>query len=209
MTLVTDWHPGSVAELGPEFPELPPSRPGYLHAMQLLRTAAIVALSACASAFAFAGVLAVGDEVPDVTLAMADGTDSKLSSREGRAVILFFYGTWSKKAPDDAARLDALRKLRAKQKLDVIGVARDAKPADAKKFGEDNKLGFPQAADAKGDLFKRFSEKGLPWVVLIDGKRKLRYSGGGVDDEAIETALVEVLGKRDPEKPKDPAPPKK
>ena len=72
-----------------------------------IRRALLVSLAAVpvlvAAVSAFAGLLAVGDEVPDVTLTMSDGKDQKLSTHEGRAVVLFFYGTWSKKAPGDAA----------------------------------------------------------------------------------------------------------
>lgn len=149
---------------------------------------------------AYAGVLEVGGDVPDVAITMADGTETKLSGQADRTVVLYFYGTWMKRAGTDAAAIDGLRKAREKQKLTVIGVARDAKAEDAKKFGEDQKLGFPQAADPKGELYKRFAEKGLPYVVVIDGKRKLRYSAGGVDTDAIEAVLVEQLGKRDPAK---------
>lgn len=176
-----------------------------MEAMQIHRTAVrIVAatLAAAGAGAALAGVLATGDEVPDVTLQMADGKDAKLSAHEGRTVVLFFYGTWSKKAGADAAKVDGLRTGREKQALDVIGVARDAKAADAKQFGEDHKLGFPQAADPKSELFNRFSEKGLPWVVVIDGKRKLRYTAGGVAEDDVDAALTDLLGKRE-EKKKD------
>jgi peroxiredoxin len=166
--------------------------------LTLAGTAVVFTLAAAATAFA--GVLAIGEDVPDVTLSMADGTDAKLSAHDGKAVVLFFYGAWNKKAPAEAARIDGIRKGRAKQKLVVVGVARDAKAADAKKFGEDHKLGFAQAADPKGELFKRFSEKGLPWVVVLDGKRKLKYSAGGVDEDGIEGVLTDLLGKKEPEK---------
>lgn len=175
---------------------------------RLSLTGAAVVFSLAAAASAFAGALAIGEDVPDVTLTMADGTDVKLSAHEGKAVVLFFYGAWNKKAPAEAARIDGVRKGREKQKLVVIGVARDAKAADAKKFGEDHKLGFAQAADPKGELFKRFSEKGLPWVVVMDAKRKLKYSAGGVEEDAIETALTDLLGKKDEKKDSEKEPKK-
>ena len=44
------------------------------------------------------------DEVAEVTLSMADGTEKKLSSYEGTTVLLFFYGTWERRSGDDAIR---------------------------------------------------------------------------------------------------------
>jgi peroxiredoxin len=154
-----------------------------------------------------ADVYKVGDTVEDATLSMADGTEAKLSANEGSVVVLFFYATWEKHVDESAAQVDTIRRARAKQKLAVIGVARDAKPADAKKFGDDHTLGFPQAADPKSELYDRFATKGLPYVAILDGERKLKHSAAGVDEDAIETVLTDLLGAKDPapEKKKDEA----
>ena len=112
-------------------------------------------------------------------------------------MILFFYGTWEKHVHESAAQVDSIRKARTKQKLSVIGVARDAKAADAKKFADDNKLGFPQALDAKAALYGKFATKGTPWFALLDGKRKLKHSAAGVDEETLDAALADLLGAKD------------
>lgn len=151
----------------------------------------------------------VGDDVEDHTLVMSDGKDAKLSAHEGSVVVLLFYGTWARHAADDAARIEAIRKARAKQKLVAIGVARDAKAEDVRKFAEEKKLPFPQAADAKAELYGRFAKKGLPWVAVLDARRRLKLSAAGVDEEAIEAVLTDLLGAKDPppEKKKDETPP--
>jgi peroxiredoxin len=166
------------------------------------RPAVLAALFLATVAWA-AELYKVGDTVADATLTMADGKDAKLSSWEGNAVVLFFYGTWQKRAPDMAAKVDSIRKARAKQKLTVVGVARDGKADEAKKFGEDHKVGFPQAADAKAELYGKFASKGLPYVVVMDGKRKLTYSAAGVDEDLVESALAAILGAKDPPPEKD------
>lgn len=168
--------------------------------MQSRWTLALVATAALAGS-ALAGLLSVGDEVPDLTLPMADGKPRKLSSWEDRTVVLFFYGTWSKRVAADLDAVAALRKGREAQALTLVGVARDAKPDDVRKFAADRKLDFPQAADPKGEIYGRFAEKGLPWLAVIDGRRKLRWSAAGVQSEGVEAALTEILGA--PEQPKD------
>ena len=167
--------------------------------------AALVVLALGAGALA-AGVFKVGDTADDATLAMVDGTERKLSAVDGHATLLYFYGMWPRRAADDAKSIETLRKARAKQKLDVIGIARDAKAADAKKFAEDAKLGFPQAVDAKSELYAKFATKGIPYVVVLDPSRKVKYSAAGIDADAIETALTELLGAKDAP---DAPPPKK
>ena len=146
-----------------------------------------------------AGTYKVGDDVADAKLTTADGKETKLSSYEGNAVVLFFYRvTDARHAVDDAKKVEAIRKGRAKQKLTVVGVVRDAKTEDAKKFADENKLGLVQTVDPKSEFFGKFATKGNPWVAVLDGKRKLKYSAADVDDEAVETALTGILGAKDP-----------
>ena len=168
--------------------------------MQRRWTLALVAAAALTGS-ALAGLLAVGDVVPDAALTMADGKTRKLSSWEDRTVVLFFYGTWSKRAAADLEAVAALRKGRTSQPLTLVGIARDAKPDEVRKFAADQKLDFPQAADPKGELYGRFAEKGLPWLAVLDAKRKLRWSAAGVQAEDVDAVLTEILGA--PEKPQD------
>lgn len=182
-------------------------RRGVCATIRAMRSLAVL-LTLLAAGLAWAAdVYKVGDVVDDATLAMADGTETKLSSNDGNVVILFFYGTWEKHADDHAAQIDTIRKARLKQKLTVLGVARDAKAADAKKFAEDHKIEFPQAVDAKSEFYGKFATKGLPYVVILDGERKLKHSAAGIDEDAIETVLTDLLGAKDPvpEKKKDAA----
>ena len=172
-----------------------------------MRLAAVL-LTLLAAGLAWAAdVYKIGDTVEDATLAMADGTDAKLSANDGNVVILFFYGTWEKHVDESAALVDSIRRARAKQKLAVIGVARDAKAEDAKKFSDDHSLGFPQAVDPKSELYGKFATKGLPYVAILDGSRKLKHSAAGVDEDAIEAVLTDLLGAKDPvpDKKKDAA----
>jgi len=164
--------------------------------MRRLALLAFVCVAAVA-AVAAPTTYKVGDEVADATLAMADGKEKKLSSYEGDAVLLFFYEISGRRAAADAKAIDAVRRARAKQKFAAIGVARDAKAADAKKFADDNQLGFPQACDAKAELYAKFATKGLPWIAVLDGKRKVKHSAAGIDEDALDVVLTELLGAKD------------
>jgi peroxiredoxin len=158
----------------------------------------LLLLVGCAAGIAWAaGAYKVGDDVGDETLTTADGKETKLSAYEDSAVLLFFFQPSARHAEADAKIVDAARKARAKQKLVVIGVARDAKAADAKKFVDDHEFGFALALDAKAELYAKFATKGMPWVALVDGKRKLKLSAAGVDEESLDAALTDVLGAKD------------
>jgi peroxiredoxin len=175
-----------------------------------MRRFVLLVLLGCAAGIAWAAdAYKVGDEVADTTLTMSDGTEKKLSAYDGSAVLLFFVHPSARHAEADAKVVEAARKARAKQKFVVIGVARDAKSADAKKFVDDNKLGFAVALDAKAELYAKFATKGMPWLALLDGKRKLKHSAAGVDEDVLDAALTDVLGAKDAaEKDEKPAPKK-
>jgi peroxiredoxin len=155
-------------------------------------------LVGCAAGVAWAATTyKVGDDVDDLALTMADGSQAKLSDHDGDAVLLFFFQPSARHAEADAKIVDAARKARAKQKFAVIGVARDAKAADAKKFVADHEFGFSLALDAKAELYAKFATKGMPWLALLDGKRKLKHSAAGVDEDTLDAALTDVLGAKD------------
>jgi len=168
-----------------------------------MRRFVLLASLGCAAGIAWAATTyKVGDDVGDETLSLADGKETKLSAYDGDAVLLFFFQPSARHAEAAAKIVDAARKARAKQKLAVIGVARDAKAADAKKFVDDAKFGFSLALDAKAELYGKFATKGMPWLALVDGKRKLKLSAAGVDEESLDAALTDVLGAKDGVAPK-------
>jgi peroxiredoxin len=140
-----------------------------------------------------AGPYKVGDEVADATLSMADGKEARLSSFGGDATLLFFYSLSTRRAAEQAREVDQIRRGRGK-KLAVVGIARDAKPEDVRKFADEHELRFPQAADPKSELYATYATKGIPWIAVVDDKRRLRYSAAGLDEEALDAELTKLLG---------------
>ena len=50
----------------------------------------------------------------------------------------------------------------------------------------------------KSERYGKFATKGLPWIAVLGGERKLKYSAAGIDEEAIDAALTGLLGAKEP-----------
>jgi thiol-disulfide isomerase/thioredoxin len=67
----------------------------------------------------------VPETLPDVTLPDATGTPRSIAGWKGRPLIINFWATWCGPCREEIPLLNALRKERAADKLEVIGIAID------------------------------------------------------------------------------------
>lgn len=91
--------------------------------------------------------IAIGDRLPDVALTMMDGSTETLSSRKGRALLLYFYPRddtpgCTKEAQGFSDYSDEFAALG----VDILGVSKDT-PAKHAKFTDKYALKIPLATD--------------------------------------------------------------
>jgi thiol-disulfide isomerase/thioredoxin len=84
----------------------------------------------------------VPETLPDVTLPDRDGTPRSLVSWKGRPLIINFWATWCGPCREEIPLLNALRKERASDKLEVIGIAVDEQQA-VLKFASEIGIDYP------------------------------------------------------------------
>ncbi|MEO8461018.1 MAG: TlpA disulfide reductase family protein [Dokdonella sp.] len=142
--------------------------------------------------------LKIGDQRPDVTLPMLDGTPRRLSSWDGKLIVLNFWASWCGPCREEMPLLDRARKRHAGQGLEVIGIAAD-NTADAAGFLREHPVSYPILVDspqAGPDVSQRFgnSRSVLPYTVLIgrDG-RVLAQRFGNFSEDALERWLAPHL----------------
>lgn len=121
-----------------------------------------------------------GNDVPDITLPLADGTKKLLSNYQGQYVLLTFWASW---CPDCRRELPKLKQLyaesrHAKTKLTLVSVSLDKDEAAWRKalktFGI-NSPDWIQARDIQGSSSpsaKLFGVREIPMNVLIDPEGK-------------------------------------
>jgi thiol-disulfide isomerase/thioredoxin len=100
---------------------------------------------------------------------------------EGKFVLIAFWEPWSIPSRKAIPLLNALQKKFA-DKLTVVGVTTE--DASRVEGMNDPKIEFPIAIDSKGRLVNALGITSVPYIVLADSKKIVRYEGHpGVVDE--------------------------
>ncbi|MHB1432876.1 MAG: TlpA family protein disulfide reductase [Streptosporangiaceae bacterium] len=141
---------------------------------------------------------------PGFTGTMLAGGTLKFSSyREGKVVVLNFWGSWCvpcrKEAPTLAAAAAAYRGLG----VEFLGVDEQDAPASALAFEKSFKLGYPSVNDSGGQVVLGFSQavpiSAIPATLVIDtGGRIAGAILGQASYPELSTILNRVTGKEAP-----------
>jgi peroxiredoxin len=137
--------------------------------------------------------LTVGATVPDHTLKTLAGKTIKLSQYKGKNVVLAFVVHGSGACHAFAPKLEKkIWQVYKDRKTVVIGVLVRARKA--KQFKIAHGITFPMAIDQQ--LANNFSSDGYPFVVVLDGQSKFRFSTKGVAADLMIREIVKALKKQ-------------
>ncbi|MEJ7846423.1 MAG: thioredoxin-dependent thiol peroxidase, partial [Acidimicrobiales bacterium] len=144
-----------------------------------------------------------GDKVPAFTLLDQDGTKVRLTSFQGRKVLVYFYPKAD--TPGCTTQACGLRDIVGDVgDTAVVGVSPDA-PAKLKKFDDKYTLGFPLLADedhAVAETFGVWTEKSMYGkkymgiqrsAFLIDEKGRISHAWPKISAKDTPTNLLEAL----------------
>jgi len=147
--------------------------------------------------------LTTGDKVPAFTLLDQDGTKVRLTSFQGRKVLVYFYPKAD--TPGCTTQACGLRDILGDVgDSAVLGVSPDA-PAKLKKFDDKYTLGFPLLADedhAVAETFGVWTEKSMYGkkymgiqrsAFLIDEKGRISHAWPKISPKDTPTNLLEAL----------------
>ena len=118
----------------------------------------------------------IGEDAPDFKVALLDGKDFKLSSAQGKkVVVLDFWATWCgpcvKAMPEVKAATDALK---AKGVV-LVAVNQGERPAVINKFLKQRKWGgLTVGLDPEGEIADQYGVEGIPQTVIIDKEGVIR-----------------------------------
>ncbi|MEY4668030.1 MAG: hypothetical protein RL518_729 [Pseudomonadota bacterium] len=126
-------------------------------------------ISGCGSSKAPANPNMQGlQEIIQTDFATVQGARENLASYSGKVVLLHFFASW---CPDCAAEAPSLRNLDAALQgsdFQIVGVALDDDPFEARGFASRFKLPFPIIVDPQGELKQYFSIKEVPTTIFLD-----------------------------------------
>jgi thiol-disulfide isomerase/thioredoxin len=117
----------------------------------------------------------IPESLPAFTLADRDGVARDLSYWKGRPLIVNFWATWCGPCREEIPLLKTLRNERAHDRLEVIGIAIDAR-ADVLKYARDIGIDYPILIGEK-DGYAAAEAFGvsmvLPFSVFADRKGRI------------------------------------
>lgn len=124
-------------------------------------------------------IIKVGQQMPDITMTLTDGTTVTTSDLKGKVVMLQFTASWCGVCRREMPHIenDIWQKHKNRKDFALIGIDLDEPLETVKKFGSDMKITYPLALDPGGEIFYTFAEKGAGVTrnVIVDRNGKIVY----------------------------------
>ena len=135
-----------------------------------------------------------GDEAPDFTVEMLDGSNVALSALQGKPTLLIFWATWCPPCRLELSKLQEHIIDRYGDKINVLPISRGEERAKVEEYI--SKMGYTFAVGLDGDqsIYRKYATNYIPRCFVIDAKGKVLYSGVGYD-EAIAKEVEQNIEK--------------
>ena len=142
-----------------------------------------------------ATLVRAGDEAPDFTVTMVDGSQVTLSELRGKVVLLNFWATWCPPCQEELKRVQKEIVDRFKGKDFVfLAISREETKEQVKKFRERNGYTFPMGLDPERRIYSKFATATIPRNFIIDKKGKIVEIEIGYTKESF-AKMIEKLEK--------------
>ena len=129
----------------------------------------------------------VGTELMDV-----NGNKVDVKSLQGKIIGLYFSAHWCRPCRDFTPKLVEFRNANTKD-FEVIFVSSDRSAADQQKYMQESGMNWPAVpyqSEWKAILKERFSIRGIPALIIVDGKGNLISAQGRSEVDANSTTTL-------------------
>lgn len=117
-----------------------------------------------------------GDELPDFSVEMNDGTVLDRSSLMGKVSVLVFFHTG---CPDCQQEFPALQELyehyQGDDRVKIVCISREESADDVAAYWQQHGLTLPYSAQPDRKVYALFSEEGIPLVYISDTACRVQY----------------------------------
>lgn len=138
-------------------------------------------------------IVKVGEEAPDFTVEMSDGSSVTLSELRGKVVLLNFWATWCPPCREELTHVQAEIIDRFADKQFVMlpisrGEQRDVVDAFIAEKGYAFKVGY----DPVQEIYNKYATNYIPRNFIIDADGNVAFVGIGYDAEEFATMIKEL-----------------
>lgn len=144
----------------------------------------------------------VGRKAPEIAGESITGTPVRLSQYQGKVVLVDFWATWCGPCRQLIPHEKDLHRQYDTRPFQIIGISRDEKREDLKRFVEQEKLPWPNIFDGGGTICSEWGVRAFPTFVLINHKGTIigRWEGGGPQTMSeIEKMIDQAVREADKE----------
>ncbi len=124
-------------------------------------------------------IVNLGQQLPEISMELTDGTTVTTDVLKGKVVMLQFTASWCGVCRKEMPHIEKDIWLRHKDNKDfaLIGIDMDEPLDKVKKFGEDMKITYPLALDPGAKIFYTFAAQGAGVTrnVIVDKTGKIVY----------------------------------
>lgn len=132
----------------------------------------------------------VGDQAPDFTVEMFDGSRTTLSSLRGKVVLLNFWATWCPPCREELSHVQQQVIDRfAGEEFVFLPISRGEERAAVEAFRAKTGYAFPMGLDTDETIYKRYATRFIPRNFLIDRTGRVVKATVGYDDEEFAELL--------------------
>ena len=132
----------------------------------------------------------VGDEAPDFSVEMLDGSTVTLSALRGQKVLLIFWATWCPPCRQELSHLQEV--IDANPDVVVLPISRGEKREVVEAFFQKMGYTFPVGLDVEQTIYRKYASNYIPRSFVVDGNGKVVYVGIGYD-EALAAEVQQAL----------------
>ena len=133
---------------------------------------------------------------PDFTLPVVHGPGAgktiRLSELTGKVVVLDFWASWCGPCKKQMPILDRVAQDYADADVTFLGVSTDTEPDAALEFLKANPVAYASVLDRTGEVSRDFGVAGLPTLVIIDARGKVRHNDARLVGERSVRDLIEA-----------------
>jgi thiol-disulfide isomerase/thioredoxin len=142
------------------------------------------------------GGIAVGSVAPNATLETLDGKRIDLSTLIGkRPLVLEFWATWCGNCEELEPAFQAVqKKFAGKVRFASVAVAINQSPERVRRWVARHKPGRDMLYDRAGDAAEQYDAPATSYVVIVDAKGRVTYTGVGGDQD-LEGEIRKALSR--------------